>query len=79
VYEFLRDPANYGKWAFAHDAAMRHLGGRDWAVETTVGPRIVRFLARNQFGVLDFGLLRAEGDSAHPSGLWVIANGAAPS
>jgi uncharacterized protein YndB with AHSA1/START domain len=75
VYEFLFDPANYGKWAFAHDAAMRHLGGCDWAVETTVGPRIVRFPARNRFGVLDLGLMKAEGDPVHTAGLWVIANG----
>jgi hypothetical protein len=75
VRAFLLEPANYGKWAFVHDAQMRYLGGRDWAVETTVGPRIVRFPERSDFGVLDLGLMQAEGDAPHPAGLWAIANG----
>ena len=76
VYEFLLEPANYGKWAFVHDASMQHISARDFAVETTVGPRIVRFPARNDFGVLDLGLMKREGDAVHPSGLWVFPNGA---
>ena len=66
VYEFLLEPANYGKWAFVHDASMQHISARDFAVETTVGPRIVRFPARNDFGVLDPGLMKREGDAVHP-------------
>jgi hypothetical protein len=76
VCDFLLEPSNYGKWAFVHDAAMRHLHGRDWAVETTVGPRIVRFAAPNAFGVFDLGLMRAEDGLVHPAGVWAIANGA---
>jgi hypothetical protein len=75
VYQFLLEPANFGKWAGVRDAAMRPLGGRDWAVETTVGPRVVRFPERNDFGVLDLGLMKAAGDAPHPAGLWAVANG----
>ena len=76
VCDFLLEPVNYGKWAFVHDAAMRPLGRRDWAVETTVGPRVVRFPERNDFGVLDLGLMREAGAAPHPAGLWAVANGA---
>lgn len=76
VYEFLLEPANYGKWAFAHDAPMQRVSDRDFAVETTVGPRIVRFPVRNAFGILDLGLMKGEGGTVHPAGLWVFANGA---
>jgi uncharacterized protein YndB with AHSA1/START domain len=76
VYEFLLDPKNYSKWASSLELPMRHLGGRDWAAETTVGSRIVRFPERNDFGVLDYGLMVAAGDPVHPAGLWAIASGA---
>lgn len=76
VYEFLLEPTNFAKWAFVGDSAMRHLGGQDWAVETSVGPRIIRFATRNGFGVLDHAILRHEGDTPHPTGMRTVANGA---
>lgn len=75
VYEFLLEPTNFTKWAFAHGAAMTHLGGQDWAVETTVGPRTIRFAKRNDFMVLDHFILRHEGDTPHPIGMRIIPNG----
>ena len=76
VYEFLLEPANFAKWAFVGEVDMRHLGGRDWSVETSVGPRIIRFAERNAHGVLDHFVLLHEGDVPHPTGMWVVANGA---
>jgi len=74
VYEFLLDPMNFPKWAFTGDVNMRHLGGQDWAVETSVGPRILRLARRNALGVLDhFSMLDAD-DPPHPIGMRVIAN-----
>ena len=76
TYEFLLEPTNFAKWAFVGDTAMRHLGERDWTVETSVGPRIIRFAERNGFGVLDHAALRHAGDVPHPTGMWLVANGA---
>jgi hypothetical protein len=76
VYEFLLEPTNFGRWAFVGDVAMRHLRARDWTVETSVGPRIIRFAERNAFGVLDHSVFRQEGDVPHPTGMWAIENGA---
>jgi len=76
VYEFLLEPTNFAKWAFVGDVAMRHLGGRDWTMETSVGPRIIRFARRNGLGVLDHTALRHAGDAPHPTGMWLVANGA---
>jgi hypothetical protein len=76
VYEFLLEPTNFPKWAFVGDVQMRHLGGRRWAVETSVGPRIIDFAERNDFGLLDHGILRSEGEAPHLTGMWVIENGA---
>jgi hypothetical protein len=75
VYGFLLEPKNYGKWASSHELPMRHLGGRDWAAETTVGSRIVRFPPRNEYGILDYGLMTAVDGPVHPAGLWAIGNG----
>lgn len=76
IYEFLLEPTNFATWAFVGDVAMQHLGGRDWAVETSVGARIIRFAERNALGVLDHTTLRHAGDTPHPTGMWVVANGA---
>ena len=75
VYEFLLEPTNFAKWAFVGDVAMRHLRGREWSVETSVGPRIVRFAERNGFGVLDHFILRHDGDTPHLIAMRVVPNG----
>jgi len=75
VYEFLLEPTNFSKWAFTGEVNMRHLGGQDWAVETSVGPRILRLARRNKFGVLDHFSMLAEGDAPHPIGMRVMVNG----
>lgn len=76
VYEFLLEPTNFSRWAFVGDQKMRHLGGREWSVETSVGPRILGFAARNRFGILDHTARTAEGALPHPTGMWVVENGA---
>jgi len=75
VYEFLLEPTNFGKWAYAGDAQMKYLGGRDWAVETSVGPRIIRFAERNSFGILDYFALLTADSPPHPIPMRVVANG----
>ena len=75
VYEFLLEPTNFGKWVFAGDAQMRHLVGREWAVETSVGPRIIRFAERNSYGVLDYFSKVTPDSPWHPIPMRVVANG----
>jgi hypothetical protein len=73
VYEFLLEPRNFPSWAFP-DANMTHLGGTDWQLETSVGPRIIRFAERNPFGILDHATMRAAGERPHPIAMRVVAN-----
>jgi hypothetical protein len=75
VYEFLLEPTNFGKWVFAGDARMRHLGGREWSAETSVGPRIIRFAERNSYGVLDYFSKVAVDVPWHAIPMRVLANG----
>lgn len=76
VYEFLLDPANFPIWGFSGEANMRHLSGRDWETETSVGRRIIRFASRNPHGILDVSTFREAGGEALPLGIWVVPNGA---
>lgn len=76
VYEFLLEPTNFALWGFAGEADMRHLSGRDWETETSVGRRIIRFPGRNAFGVLDVLTYRESGGEPLPVGAWVVPNGA---
>jgi hypothetical protein len=74
VYEFLLEPRNFAKWAFVGDVRMKHLSGRDWSVETSVGPRILRFAERNGFGVLDHFSFLTPDSPPHPIAMRVIDN-----
>jgi hypothetical protein len=74
VFEFLIEPTNFAKWAFVGDTQMRHLGGRDWEVETSVGTRILRFAEWNALGILDHFSLLTPDDTPHPIAMRVIAN-----
>lgn len=76
VYEFLLEPTNFALWGFAGEADMRHLSGRDWETETSVGRRIIRFASRNRFGILDVSTYREKGGEPLPVGAWAVANGA---
>jgi len=75
VYEFLLEPRNFAKWAFVGDVNMKHLGGQDWSVESSVGPRILRFAVRNDFGVLDHFAFLTPDSPPHPIAMRVVANG----
>jgi len=55
VYGFLADPTNFPKWISSPEAGIRHLDGHDWLAELQgVGPRVIRFTPRNEFGILDY-------------------------
>jgi hypothetical protein len=54
VYDLLVDPLFFGRWAVNPDTTMEPLGGEDWLVELPRGQAVIRFTARNAFGVLDY-------------------------
>ena len=76
VYEYLIEPANYTEWAYTSDGRIQHLTEQDWAVETSIGPRIIRFARRNAFGVLDHQVMRDRNSAPHPVGMRVVPCGA---
>jgi len=52
VYEFISDPENLPKWATAFCKSVRK-SNAGWFVDTPQGPMKVRFVERNDLGVLD--------------------------
>jgi hypothetical protein len=52
AYEFLADPANMPKWATAFCLSMENADDK-WIAETPIGRMSVRFVEKNNFGVLD--------------------------
>lgn len=52
VYGFVSNPENLPKWATGLSKSVRK-SNADWIVETPQGPMKVRFVEKNDFGVLD--------------------------
>lgn len=74
VYEFLAEPLNLPTWTTGIDR-MLHRDGDDWTASTAVGELIFRYSPRNGYGVLDYSIRRAAGDSTHVVPVRVFANG----
>ncbi|MBS7544600.1 SRPBCC family protein [Ancylobacter oerskovii] len=74
VRAFLSDPANFPAWAEGLGHGFTPLGGREWRVETPLGPMRVRFTPPNPYGVLDHTLIPAEGAPMY-NPMRVVANG----
>src|SRR5712692_6779539 len=60
VYEFVSIPENLPKWATGFCKSVRKSDG-DWIVETPQGPMKIRFVEKNDFGVLDHYVTVAPG------------------
>jgi hypothetical protein len=52
VYDFVSNPENLPAWAAGLGRSVSKIDGR-WVVQTSSGPLGVRFVDRNDFGVLD--------------------------
>jgi uncharacterized protein YndB with AHSA1/START domain len=74
VFRFLLDPRNYPKWASVTGHRFEYRDGRDWLVDATFGPRIVRFAEPNDYGVLDHAVFE-EGDEPVFGPMRAVANG----
>ncbi len=68
VYELLVDPEFFAKWAVNPNTIVQPMGGEDYLVELPRGQAVIRFTARNEFGVLDYQTfpLGAEGGPVTP-------------
>jgi len=60
VYEFARRPENFARWASGAAKSLRR-EGEDWVADGPDGRAILRFAARNDFGVLDHTVTLASG------------------
>ncbi len=60
VYDFVSNPKNLPKWA---TGLCKSIGksNNDWIVETPQGPMKIRFIEKNDFGVLDHYVTVAPG------------------
>lgn len=61
VRRFLANPRNYPRWAAADEATFRQVGPLEWAADTDLGPRTVRFSPPNEDDIFDHAIY-AEGD-----------------
>lgn len=73
VYDFAHPSAHFADWASGLATSLRPAGD-DWVAETPEGPAIVRFAARNAFGVLDHTVIQSDGVETY-NPLRVVANG----
>jgi hypothetical protein len=74
AYEFVSNPENLPKWAKGLGTSVRKHGA-DWIVDTPQGPVKVKFVDKNNFGVLDHYVTTASGVEVYVP-LRVLSNGA---
>lgn len=80
VYDFAADPDNLAKWAEGFAKAEVERNGDDLIVSSPMGEVRVRFVPRNEFGVVDHDVTLPSGATvnnpvrviAHPEGAEVI-------
>jgi uncharacterized membrane protein len=61
VYDFVVDPQNLPRWAAGLGRSVSTVNGR-WIVQTSAGPMGIRFVDRNDAGVLDHVVTLASGE-----------------
>lgn len=59
VRRFLAEPRNFPRWAAVDEATFRQVGPLEWAAESELGPRIVRFSPPNDEGIFDHAVYKA--------------------
>ncbi|MHB1110220.1 MAG: hypothetical protein ACYCZU_07895 [Devosia sp.] len=74
VFRFLIEPRNFMQWASVTGLRFEHLGGRDWLADTAAGPRIIRFIEPNDYGVVDHAVF-PEDEAPVFGPMRVVANG----
>src|SRR5688572_8837716 len=61
VYDFVADPANLPRWAAGLGRSVSKVDD-EWIVQTSSGPMGIRFVERNDLGVLDHRVALASGE-----------------
>jgi hypothetical protein len=74
VTAFLNEPRNYPRWAVVSEKTFRQIGPLEWAADTALGPRIVRFSPTNDEGIADHAVY-AEGKVPRMMPLRITAQG----
>jgi len=74
VYAFLAEPSNFPKWGPLHDARMTHRGNRDYLVQLPRGEVVLRFIAPNPFGVLDYWVFAPGTDPGAATSVRLVPN-----
>jgi hypothetical protein len=62
VYEYASDPSHLTEWAPGLGSSIELIDGR-WVMESPMGPIVVTFAPRNEFGVLDHQVTLASGET----------------
>ncbi|WP_028549036.1 hypothetical protein [Paenibacillus sp. UNC451MF] len=73
VYEYIYNLSNFPEWATSFCLSIRE-SGEKWIMETPEGPATIRFVEKNQYGVLDHYVGTLSGDENLVS-MRVVANG----
>ena len=60
VYNFTSVPENFPRWASGLGKSLKRKNG-EWIAETPQGPIKVRFIERNEFGILDHYVILESG------------------
>lgn len=61
MYAFARDPATLPLWAAGLVDSDVRQDGEDLVIDTPAGRTVIRFVARNEFGVLDHEVTTPDG------------------
>jgi hypothetical protein len=64
VYDFVRRPENFARWASGAAKSLRR-EGVDWVADGPDGRAVLRFTEPNEFGVLDHWVTLASGAEIH--------------
>ena len=73
VYDFISNPENLPRWAAGLGRSVSRVDGR-WIVQTSSGPIGLRFVDRNDLGVLDHQVTLESGEEILVP-MRVVANG----
>jgi hypothetical protein len=75
VYAFAADPRNLPRWAKGLSGSSIREAGGEWLAESPMGTVRIRFVPRNDLGVLDHDVvISSSGESFH-NPMRVLANG----
>lgn len=74
VYEFASDPRNLPRWAAGLARADVTQDGDEWIADAPFGTARIKFVAANQFGVMDHDVRLESGVTVH-NPMRVVANG----